>query len=1170
MAQNIVTMYQKMYEQIVSLQRREKTINERLSSLANKAKTDGSALQPAYQKDIAAIDEEISHLEIYLSGARTHSILSNYTPVAEKVHPVALQQLYTMLSNSTAGKNAAIELQKKCANAKKYFENEKTRLTNELQSKTRALNSGASDGPEARNLKNELSQIQRQYIDLASGSMATALLSEISARSSAYFIKQGATYRAKVAARNPEVFCFGFAYFPFPMGDSFNAQLTKTFGKFYNPSDKTILLPLCIPADGIRADKLYRSTNITITYNNSTRDKSYQVLQGILFNILRSYKPLRHRITYIDMDTYNPEQLGYMRKFVGEDGLIACPQNVDEAKTVLSALNSTAVSEPEDKRERRYLFIRGIKSSGSGELSDTVRNICNNFRKNNIVTIFMDRQDDKTTSFSWITQLHIGLSVFSKDGMFVTEQWGSPLRFGFFASPGELDNTSEAVMLSHYQPKTYDNRYEAFFPLNKMPAYLTQKRKREKIVVPYGMDEKTGQVSYFKFEDMNFAAFLMGGSGSGKTTLIHAVIAGIINTYHPDEVELWLADFKEAGFAPYENNMPPHIKYILMDSSPEMVCAFIDKLHEELMRRKAILKSTPDRLDVPVSRYMPAIFVVIDEFAAISETIKSRPKHQVRLTTLMTQGRSLGFRFIFSSQAFTTGAGALDPTAKGQIQARIAMAHQKVDEIKGVLELPTITDEAKEMINNLRAHYVLFKNPLPNGYKLNRSLGLYFPGSGMDAWPSRYALFERLNKNMRAVDEKDYDCNKPNQYVDKKPIVCGSAALTAFSPKRFDKEVKGYRSDLSTSLADEDVVISFGQPRSLDRGIYTFITNSARENIFLLTNRDEMVCTMSVILSAIRSARCQGAEVQIWGHRTNQIYRNYKQSHFSKLTVADGKDAVCDAMIELARKMHNRAKGNELIVLLGMEKICEEIADESGNTPFASDVWARPSSLHIKSSNIQKPLTVGVVSPKSELISPKIELDQSDMDMFNAIWEENDKDHSKTFVSDSTRKEADKEHDKRVAALFKERFGENADVSFLDEDEEVNISTEDLRQSISSSGNAASKQNYLQIFINLLEYGCRNGYHFLLCIDDYNKLNDMGLKIKMFNHRLAFQTDSNDTSTWIFNSTQAATLAPNVCLYSGLGATNGRFLITPYLHKGVTWGDWMVDEKGQAHNLTNI
>ena len=1169
MAQNIVTMYQKMHEQVVTLQRREKAINERLSSLASKARSDGSALQPAYQKDIAAIDEEISRLEIYISGARTHSILSNYTPVAEKVHPVALQQLYTMLSNSAAGKNAAIELQKKCANAKKYFENEKTRLTNELQSKTRALNSGASDGPEARNLKTELNQIRRQYADLASGAQAQALLAEITARSSAYFIKQGATYRATAPVRNPEVFCFGFTYFPFPMGDSFDAQLSKTFGKFYNPSDKTILLPLCIPADGIRSDKLYRSTNITITYNDTTRDKSYQVLQGILFNILRSYRPLHHRITYIDMDTYNPEQLGYMRKFVGEDGLIAFPRNVTEAKTMISALNTTAASEPEDKRERRYLFIRGIKSSGSGDLSDTVRNICNNFRKNNIVTVFMDRQDDKMTSFSWLTQLHIGLSVFSKDGMFVTEQWGSPMRFAFLASPGGLDNGSETAMLSHYQPKTYDNRYEAFFPLNKLPAYLTQKRQREKIVVPYGMDEKTGQVSYFKFEDMNFAAFLMGGSGSGKTTLIHAVIAGIINTYHPDEVELWLADFKEAGFAPYENNMPPHIKYILMDSSPEMVCAFIDKLHEELMRRKAILKSTPDRLDVPVSRYMPAIFVVIDEFAAISETIKSRPKHQVRLTTLMTQGRSLGFRFIFSSQAFTTGAGALDPTAKGQIQARIAMAHQKVDEIKGVLELPTITDEAKEMINNLRAHYVLYKNPLPNGYKLNRSLGLYFPGSGMDAWPSRYALFERLNKNMRAVDEKDYDCNKPNQYVDKKPIVCGSAALTAFSPKRFDEEVKGYRSDISSSLADEDVVISFGQPRSLDKDIYTFITNSARENIFLLTNRDEMVCTMSVILSAIRSARRQGTEVQVWGHRTNQIYRNYKQTHFSKLTVAEGKDAVCEAMIQLAKKIHERAKGNELIVLLGMEKICEEIADDSGKSPFDAMMWSKPSSKAILSQGSQKPTMVSMTpAANAESSSTKLELSQSSLDAFDALMALAENTNSSSAVTGKTKKESDAELEKKAAAVFKETLGEDAELAFLD-DEDDGI-TGDLFQMIQSSEPTSAKVDYLQLFKDLLEHGCKNGYHFLLCIDDYNKLRDIGLNIKSFNHRLSFQTDSNDTSMWIFNSSQAATLAPNVCLYSGLGAANGRFLITPYLHKGVTWGDWTIDEKGQAQNLANI
>lgn len=1169
MARNIISIYQKMHEQIAALQKREKAINEQLSCLTRKAKTDGNALQPTFQKEIAAIDEELDRLEIYISGARTHSILANYTPYAEKVHPVVLQQLYTMLSNSTSGKNAAIELQKKCANSKKYFEDEKARLVNELQKKTRALNSDATDGPEAKRLKNELSQIQHQYNDLTSGAQARTLLSEIKARSSAYFIKQGAIYQVAVPERNPEVFCFGFSYFPFSIGERFDAQIAKTFGKFYDLANKTILLPLCISADGMTSDKLYRSTNVVITYNDSTQDKSNQVLQGMLFNILRSYIPLQHRITYIDMDTYNPEQLGYMRTFVGENSLIAFPSSADEAKTMLSALSSTAASEPEDKRERRYLFIRGIKSSGSGDFSNKIRNICNNFRKNNIVTIFLDRQDDKLTSVSWITQLHIGLSVFSKDGIFVTEKWGTPLRFAFLASPGGLDGTSEAAMLSHFQPKTYDNRYESFFPLNKLPVYLTQERKREKIIVPYGMDEKNGQVSYFKFEDMNFAAFLMGGSGSGKTTLIHAIIAGIINSYHPDEVELWLADFKEAGFAPYENNMPPHIKYILMDSSPEMVCAFIDKLYEELVKRRPTFKTISDRFDVPVSRYMPAIFVVIDEFAAISETINSRPKHKNRLTELMEQGRSNGFRFIFSSQAFTSDSAALNSTAKGQIKARIAMAHQSVEEIKEVLALPTITDETKEIINNLQPHYILYKTPLANGYKLTCSLGLYFPGSRMDAWLSRYALFDRINKNMKAVDEKDYDGSKPNQYVYKKPIVCGSAALTVFSPKCFDEEVKRYRSDKSASLSDEDIVISFGQPRSLDKDIYTFITKSARENIFLLTNRDEMVCTMSVILSAVRSARRQGTEVQVWGHRTNQIYRKYMQTHFSKLSVADGKDAVCEAMMQLAKKIHERTQGNELIVLLGMEKICEEIADDSGESPFDAMIWPKPNSKTVQSQESPKAKTVNLTSPSNFNPSyTKLELSQSSLDAFDALMAIAEETGSGLGSKGKTKKEADAELNKKASEAFKAALGADAELSFFeDEDDEV---ADDLSQMIHTSESISTKVDYLQLFKNLLEHGCKNGYHFLLCIDDYNILRDMSLNIKSFNHRLSFQTDSNDTSTLIFNSSRAATLAPNVCLYNGYGAATGRFLITPFLHKGVTWGDWTIDENGHAQNLANI
>ena len=103
---------------------------------------------------------------------------------------------------------------------------------------------------------------------------------------------------------------------------------------------------------------------------------------------------------------------------------------------------------------------------------------------------------------------------------------------------------------------------------------------------------------------------IIGASGSGKSTLLHTLITGIIRDYHPDDVELWLADFKMSEFAQYINPLPPHIKYILLDESQELIYDLIDKLTEKMMERQRFFMSPEYRElkkveNVPKQNYMP-------------------------------------------------------------------------------------------------------------------------------------------------------------------------------------------------------------------------------------------------------------------------------------------------------------------------------------------------------------------------------------------------------------------------------------------------------------------------------------------------------------------------------------------------------------------------------------
>ena len=127
-----------------------------------------------------------------------------------------------------------------------------------------------------------------------------------------------------------------------------------------------------------------------------------------------------------------------------------------------------------------------------------------------------------------------------------------------------------------------------------MEQYPAYERGKKSIVLPYGVDQKD-QVHSISFDNENFASYLMGASGSGKSTLLHTLITGIIRDYHPDDVELWLADFKMSEFAQYMDPVPPHIKYILLDESTELIYDLIDKLTEKMMERQRFFMSPENR-----------------------------------------------------------------------------------------------------------------------------------------------------------------------------------------------------------------------------------------------------------------------------------------------------------------------------------------------------------------------------------------------------------------------------------------------------------------------------------------------------------------------------------------------------------------------------------------------
>lgn len=180
-------------------------------------------------------------------------------------------------------------------------------------------------------------------------------------------------------------------------------------------------------------------------------------------------------------------------------------------------------------------------------------------------------------------------------------------------------------------------------------------------------------------------ALIAGRTGSGKSTLLHAIITNLAMCYTPDEVELYLIDFKKGvEFKAYASLGLPHARVIAIESEREFGLSVLRKLDAELKRRGNLfrdqevqdLKSFRSaRADVP----MPRIMLIVDEFQELFvEDDKLAQEASLLLDRLVRQGRAFGMHVILGSQTLG-GAYSLARATIGQMAVRIALQCSEAD-----------------------------------------------------------------------------------------------------------------------------------------------------------------------------------------------------------------------------------------------------------------------------------------------------------------------------------------------------------------------------------------------------------------------------------------------------------------------------------------------------------
>lgn len=180
--------------------------------------------------------------------------------------------------------------------------------------------------------------------------------------------------------------------------------------------------------------------------------------------------------------------------------------------------------------------------------------------------------------------------------------------------------------------------------------------------VTIGIDVETKEEVTVKFNSKDYLhSFILGQSGSGKSVLLNNIITSAINKYAPEDLMLYLMDFKGVEFNKYRGIK--HAKAVLVDNSdPQMTIEILRELKEE-NRKRVKLWQAEGVADIdgynkkhPQARMQQILFVADECQVMFSRSDGSSNGYKMQreiadiVNIIATQGRSQGIHMLLATQ----------------------------------------------------------------------------------------------------------------------------------------------------------------------------------------------------------------------------------------------------------------------------------------------------------------------------------------------------------------------------------------------------------------------------------------------------------------------------------------------------------------------------------------
>ena len=187
-------------------------------------------------------------------------------------------------------------------------------------------------------------------------------------------------------------------------------------------------------------------------------------------------------------------------------------------------------------------------------------------------------------------------------------------------------------------------------------------KESETIIIPVGKSEK--EVNFRMDLVSHVHAFIIGQSGSGKSVFLHNIISNAILKYAPEDLQLYLLDFKLGGVEFNRYKDIKHVKALLVDNSDQQITLeILRELRERMVERGKRLRdagasnlSEYNRMNKDAT--MPQILLIVDEcheMFRVGSDIPRAVSNEISeiVTKIAKEGRSQGVHLVLATQTLS-------------------------------------------------------------------------------------------------------------------------------------------------------------------------------------------------------------------------------------------------------------------------------------------------------------------------------------------------------------------------------------------------------------------------------------------------------------------------------------------------------------------------------------